>query len=70
MNAGVTVDEEGEVEYTLDSFIKDTTGFIAASKVTDYLAMFFEIFWSDKILNVEKRIPLFKKFVDEKIFTK
>lgn len=28
------------------------------------------MFWSDKIVNVEKRIPILRKYHDEKIFNK
>ena len=62
--------DEGEVPYTDESFIRDTKGLYTASKTSDYLEVFYDLFWNDKINNVEKRIPLFKKFVESNMFEK
>ena len=70
LNQGIVPGDEGEVEYTDDSFIQDTKDLYNSSKTSDYLEVFFEMFWNDKIDNVYKRIPLFKKFVDHHMFDK
>lgn len=70
LNAGKVPSDEGEVDYTLECFIRDTQGLYNASKTTEYLEVFFELFWSDQIKFVEKRLPLFKKLVDHHMFDK
>jgi len=70
LNDGTYVQDEEEVTYDLDCFMKDTLGLINSSRPSDYLEKFLDLYWSDKIVNVEKRIPLFKKFYDNNLFKK
>ncbi len=43
---------------------------MAQCRLNDFLEKYFESFWSDKIVNVEKRILTFRKFIDEGIVSK
>jgi len=47
LNKGKVPSDDGEVDYTIDCFIRDTKGLYESSKTNDYLEVFFDLFWSD-----------------------
>lgn len=47
LNAGKVPSDDGEVDYTIDCFIRDTKGLYESSKTNDYLEVFYDLFWSD-----------------------
>lgn len=68
-NKEINAEEEVQKPYSSDDFYSDIKDMIKKSKLQTFFECFYKLFYDEKIVNVQKRVFVFKNLVDDGIIT-